>query len=124
MSHAKPIRYTEEVRPEDTERAQQTLTVTLFPDENKPAAVDFTGTCPRCDDQVHYREWLILVASSLRVNKTQMEAILAHLDEVGVDRSHGDETFDLTCSCDIAHPNRPKDKQGCGATFRVRVSWP
>lgn len=124
MSSSKPIRYSEEVRPEDTEAALQTLSVKLFPDETKPTAVEFTGNCPRCGDQIQAREWLIVVAGSLRLNGAQMEAIVSRLDELGVDRSKGDETFDLTCTCGVLHPHRPKDKQGCGARFRVRVTWP
>ena len=124
MANPKPIRYAEDVRPADTERARETLTVALFPNETKPVAVDFTGNCPRCGDPIQYREWLSVVAGSLRLNNAQMEAIASHLDELGVDRSRGDETIDLTCSCSIEHPRRPKEKQGCGARFRVRVTWP
>jgi hypothetical protein len=124
MSSSNPIRYSEEVRSEDTDNALRTLSVKLFPDESKPTAVEFTGTCPRCGDQIQAREWLIVVAGALRLNDAQMEALASRLDEVGVDRSRGDQTFDLSCTCSALHPSRPKDKHGCGARFRVRVTWP
>ncbi len=124
MSHAKPIGYSEEIRAEDTKKALETITVSLFPNETKPKAVDFQGACPRCGDPLQIRQWLIVVAGALKLNDRQMEAIASKLDELGVDRSEGDETFDLTCSCEVAHPHRPKEKHGCGARFRVRVTWP
>jgi hypothetical protein len=119
-----PIRYSEDIRAEDTEKALETVTVSLFPNEASPKAVDFQGTCPRCGDPIQIRQWLIVVAGALKMNDKQLEALASKLDELGVDRSRGDETFDLTCSCESAHPQRPKEKHGCGSRFRVRVTWP
>lgn len=119
-----PIPYARDIRPEDTAEAMKTIAAALFPSETQPWAIDFQGTCPRCGDGIQIRKWIIAVAGALKVNDKQMEALGAELDKLGVDRSTGDETFDLTCSCDVDHPNRPRDKQGCGARFRVRVTWP
>jgi hypothetical protein len=123
MAKAKLIRYAEDARPEDTERAFETVKPSLFPNETKPVAIDFSGTCPRCGHPIQHREWLVAVAGSLRVNNKQMEALLSHLDEIGIDLSRGDETIDITCPCDEEHPGRPENKRGCGARFRVRVTW-
>lgn len=124
MPGTKPIPYAGEIRPQDTERALQTVKPALFPNETRPWAVDFRGACPRCGDPIEIREWLIVVSGALKLNDRQKEALAAQLDELGVDRSRGDETFDLTCSCEVEHPHHPKDKRGCGARFRVRVTWP
>lgn len=97
MAKTKPIRYAEDIRPEDTERAIQTVKPSLFPNETKPLAIDFGGACPRCGDPIQHREWLVAVAGSLRLNNIQMEALASHLDEIGVDLSRGDQTIDLTC---------------------------
>jgi hypothetical protein len=124
MPTARLITYAEDVRAEDTQRAMQTVTVALVPDEAAPVAVEFSGNCPRCEHPIESREWLVSVAASLRVNDQQMSALVSQLGKLGVDLSRGDETFDLVCSCNQVHPDRPKDKQGCGARFRVRVVWP
>jgi hypothetical protein len=121
---ANPIAYTEEIRARDTEKALDTVHAKLFPNEERPWAIDFTGTCPRCGDPIEIRQWIVVVAGALKMNDTQRQAMAAHLDQLGIDRSQGDETFDLTCTCEAAHPQRPKDKHGCGARFRVRVTWP
>ena len=124
MSTPKPITYCEDIRPHDTEKALDTVTVKLVPDEAKPWAVDFGGTCPRCDDAIQIRQWLVAVSGALKLNDAQMEALAAQLNTLGVDRSNGDHSFDLTCPCTVEHPHTPKDKRGCGARFRVRVTWP
>ena len=124
MPGTRAIPYAEDIRPQDTEKALETVQATLFPDETNPWGIDFQGTCPRCGDPIQSRQWLIVVAGALKMNDMQREALASHLDQLGIDRSSGDETFDLTCSCDVEHPHRPKDKHGCGARFRVRVTWP
>jgi hypothetical protein len=124
MARTKPIPYSEDVRPEDTARALETVNATLFPNETKPWAIDFKGTCPRCGDAIEIRQWIVVVAGALRMDDSQMEALSAELDKLGVDRSSGDETFDLICSCSANHPHHPADTSGCGARFRVRVGWP
>lgn len=120
----KPLPYAGDVRPQDTEKALETVKVALFPNETNPWAIDFQGTCPRCAHRIQIREWIVVVAGALKLNDKQMEALASRLDELAVDRSRGDETFDLTCSCDVEHPHHPKDKHGCGSRFRVRVTWP
>lgn len=124
MSSTEPIPYAGDVRPQDTERALETVTVALFPNETNPLAIDFHGTCPRCGDRIQVRRWLVAVAGSLKMNDKQMEALASHLNTLGVDSSRGDETFDLSCSCDVEHPHHLPGQQGCGARFRVRVTWP
>jgi hypothetical protein len=119
-----PIVYSAEVRPQDTQMAMKTVQVSLFPNETKPVAIDFAGTCPRCGDAIRHREWIVVVAGAMRLNDMQREALSMHLDTIGVDRSHGDQTVDLICTCAEPHPKRPKDKQGCGSRFRLRVIWP
>jgi hypothetical protein len=119
-----PIAYTEEIRARDTEKALETVQAKLFPNEERPWAIDFSGTCPRCGDPIEIRQWIVVVAGALKLNDAQRQAMAAHLDQLGIDRSQGDETFDLTCTCEAAHPQRPKDKHGCGARFRVHVTWP
>jgi hypothetical protein len=120
----KLIAYSEDIRIQDTEKALETISVALFPNDNNPVAIDFKGTCPRCRHPIQMREWLIAVAGALKINDNQREAIATRLDEIGIDLSSGDETFDLTCSCDVGHPKCPKDRRGCGSRFRVRVTWP
>lgn len=124
MPDTKPIPYAEDVRPQDTDRAVNTVKVALFPNETSPWAVDFRGSCPRCGDRIEIRQWLVAVVGALKMNEKQMEALASHLDHLGVDRSRGDETFDLMCRCDTEHPHHPPDSCGCGARFRVRVTWP
>jgi hypothetical protein len=120
----KPIRYSEGVRPEDTKEAMKTVTAALFPNEAKPYAVNFGGKCPRCKHETASRKWLFGVAAALKVNEKQMEDLAKALEQSGSEASSGDETFDLTCACTADHPMRPADKLGCGARFRVRVTWP
>lgn len=124
MTAKKPLVYSEDVRPEDTKAAMRTVTVALIPDENSPYAVNFGGQCPRCNHDTASRKWLIAVAPALKVNDKQMEALAKVLRESGTETSSGDESFDLTCACTEEHPKRPADKQGCGAKYRVRVTWP
>jgi hypothetical protein len=125
MAHpARPIPYSTDVRPEDTERAISTIMPALVPDESHPHAVEFSGSCPRCGDPFHHREWLVAVAGAAKLNDDQRSDLAKRLAELGVDQSRGDETFDLTCNCGVAHPRRPAGRHGCGARFRVRVSWP
>ena len=119
-----PIPFDEGIRQADTDRAMQTLKPALIPDDAKPWAIDFSGTCPRCGDAISMRRWLFAVTGAVKMTDQEREALARTLDAHGWDRSRGDETFDLECSCSAAHPGRPKDRLGCGARFRVRVSWP
>ena len=77
MSSAKPISYAEDIRQPDTERALETLTVALFPNETSPTAIDFQGTCPRCGDPIQIRRWIVAVAGALKLNDKQMEVLSA-----------------------------------------------
>ena len=86
MSTPKPIEYSEDIRSQDTEKALHTVTVQLFPDEAKPWAVDFRGTCPRCGDAIEIRQWLVAVSGLLKLNDKQMEALAAREREVAVAR--------------------------------------
>lgn len=124
MNSSKPLPYSAIVRQQDTDRAVDTVTVALYPNESRPKAVDFGGSCPRCGHAVQEREWLVAVAAATKMTDQQREALIDRLDEMGLDRSSGDLQFDLTCECGEDHPDRPADKQGCGASFRVRVTWP
>jgi hypothetical protein len=120
MASVKLIPYSEEVRAADTENAMKTVKAALYPTDDNPIAVDFSGTCPRCGCALAQpREWLVAVAGSLKTNEKQLRALAEQLDN-----ANGDETFDLKCTCASAHPKRPDGKQGCGATFRLRVVWP
>jgi hypothetical protein len=120
----RPIPYVEGIR-EDEERALETVKVSLFPNETSPVAIDFHGTCPRCGDELQPdRQWLVAVAGVRELNDEQIEALASDLDALGIDTSHGDEPFELICSCNVKHPHGPPEKQGCGARFRVRVVWP
>lgn len=117
--------YDEEVRSDDASRAMDTITATLFPGDESPLAVNLAGTCPRCGDALPgERRWLVAMAPAAKMNDRQRKQLAAELGELGVDLSHGDETFPLTCRCDGNHPGRPKDKKGCGAKFNIRVRWP
>lgn len=124
MTHPSPVPYSTTIRPEDTQRAMQTVTATLYPDETRPKAVDFAGTCPRCGHAIASREWLIAVKAAAKMTAEQYEQLIDALDSLDIDRSTGDVQFDLTCRCTESHKGRPADKQGCGASFRVRVTWP
>jgi hypothetical protein len=124
VARERRIEYDDTVRPADTEMALKTVKPALFPDETRAWAVDFSGQCPRCGDDIHAREWLVAVAGARRVNDQQMEQIAAQLDELGLHQPSGDESFDVTCSCAVHHPGAPELTEGCGARFRVRVIWP
>jgi len=123
VSQRKPVRYSDAVRPEDTEKAATSLTATLVPDDARPLAIDFGGSCPRCSDPIQVREWLVVVAGALKMNTKQMQSLASTLVDRGSISQHGEETFDLTCSCGIVHPDRPDGKIGCGARFSVQASW-
>ena len=73
MPNPKPIRYAEDVQPQDTQRALETVKVSLFPNETKPVAIDFEGRFPRCGDPIRSREWRVVVAGALKLNNKQME---------------------------------------------------
>ncbi len=122
MTVKKPIAYSETIRPEDTSRAMETITPSLLPSDTKVWAIKFSGACPRCGDHVEAREWLVAVSGSRQVSDNEMKEIAEQIKIPGV--PSGDETFDLTCSCTVDHADRPRDKRGCGARFRVRVAWP
>jgi hypothetical protein len=77
MPNPKPIRYAEYIQPQDTQRALETVKVSLFPNETKPVAIDFEGRCPRCGDPIRSREWLVVVAGALKLNNKQMEDLAA-----------------------------------------------
>lgn len=124
MKRTQPVPYSADVRPGDTARAMTTITPLLVPNEREPVAVEFAGHCPRCGDPFSAREWLVTVAGGIRLNDLQREALVRSMREAGIDFASGDLSFDLTCDCDGAHPNRPKDTRGCGSRFRVRVTWP
>lgn len=103
----------------------ETVTATLFPTDESPLAVDLTGTCPRCNDALPgERRWLVAVAPATKMNDRQRKQLAAELENLGVDLSTGDETFQITCGCDGNHPGRPEDKKGCRARFNIRVRWP
>jgi hypothetical protein len=119
-----PIRYDETICPEDTEKAKLTVVPTLFPNENSPLAIDFGGTCPHCGHNTETREWIVVVSGMLKMNHQQLQGLATALQTQGVNRSQGDETFDLACSCDTHHPGCPPGKKGCGARYRTRVIWP
>jgi hypothetical protein len=120
----KPRKYDPTVRPADTERAMSTITPALIPTESKPFAIEFRGTCPRCDHPFSARKWIVAVAGSLKMSDDQRQQLIERLDELGVDLSQGDETFDLICDCSEKHGGQPESARGCGARFRVRVTWP
>jgi hypothetical protein len=124
MAHRRPIRYSEDIRPEDTQRALSTVIPSLFPDDKGAWAVDFAGRCPRCDDDlVSIRKWVVSISGAARIDDRTMEALVAVApDDLG--RPDGDETFDLRCSCTADHPGRSRGQSGCGSRFRVRVTWP
>jgi hypothetical protein len=124
MAQRSPIRYSEDIRAEDTQRALSTVVPSLFPNEKGVWAVDFGGKCPRCDDDlVTSRKWVVSISGAGRIDDHTMEALVAVAPEE-LARPDGDETFDLRCSCTTAHPGRRHDQAGCGSRFRVRVTWP
>ena len=115
--------YSEEVREDDTRAAKETVQARLYPSEDQPFAIDFGGTCPRCDHAISDRKVLVGILGAGRMNARKRRHHLADLKRRG-DLSEGDHTFDLICSCTAAHTNRPPEKVGCGARFRVRAQWP
>src|SRR5690348_6019414 len=124
MAVHKPIAYSTDIRPEDTERAEKTVTASLFPNEQTPYAIDFAGRCPRCGDPIEARHWLVAVSAGLRVTTPELESLAQEFLAKNALTDTGDIAVDLDCSCGIEHPNRPKDVTGCGAHFRIRVTWP
>jgi hypothetical protein len=123
MPAPKAISYSEEIRQQDTDKARETVLPALYPNEAKPLAMDFGGKCPRCAHAIQSRLWFVTVSAILELNDEQKEAMASRLLE-GADLSHGDQHFDLTCSCGEPHLHRPDGKVGCGARFRVHVTWP
>jgi hypothetical protein len=117
------VLYSEETQIDNAE-AMRTITPTLVPNETEPLAIDFTGTCPRCGDELPaLRRWLVVVTPATKANDRQRKRLAAQLAKLGVDLSHGDETFELTCWCNASHRRRPEGKAGCGVSFKVRVTW-
>lgn len=121
---SRPLPYTREISPQDTQRAAEVLTPELVPNEVKPRMIRFSGSCPRCNDPMKVEHPLFLVRGSTDVTREQTDAIMDELDRLGIDRSSGDESVDLECACGIAHPGSPKDSPNCGSRFRIRVVWP
>lgn len=122
---AKEISYSGEIMAEDTEKAMTSIEPTLIPTEAAPYAVDFAGECPRCGHGFHYRAWFVAIAGAARMSDEQRRALAEEITALAPEHfGSGDETFDLVCDCEANHPNRPKDKTGCGAGFRLRVVWP
>jgi hypothetical protein len=119
-----PIAYCAEIRPEDTERAQKTVTASLFPNEQAPYAIDFSGKCPRCGDNFESRHWLFAVSSGLRSTTLELETFARNFLAKNTLTDTGDITVELDCACNVDHPNRPEDVSGCGARFRIRATWP
>lgn len=119
----KPIPYSAEIRPEDTERAQKTVNATLFPTEQAPYAIDFSGKCPRCEDDFETRHWLVAVSAGLRLSALDMESFMRDYFEKNKLTDAGDITVDLDCTCSVEHPNHPKGVIGCGSRFRMRPTW-
>jgi hypothetical protein len=117
---AKPIPYSDEIRPEDTENAMKTVAVQMFPDEIKPYAVDYGGKCPRCADDIQGRQPIVAVAGAIRMSEDEIRNFMRDQEE----QPSGDESFDVTCQCGVAHPKTPKDVRGCGARFTLRAVWP
>jgi hypothetical protein len=61
MSSAQPLPYSNEPRPEDTEKAWQILHISMSPNDAYPLAVNFSGNCPRCGHSIQIRKWLSAV---------------------------------------------------------------
>jgi hypothetical protein len=119
------LRYSEEPREEYESQALHTIKPSLYPDDAEPLAVDLAGTCPRCEHGLPAaRRWLVAVSPITKLNDRDRRRLAADLRAAGVDLSHGDETFELSCQCDEEHPGRPEGRKGCGATFDLRVVWP
>lgn len=124
MATDNAVEYSIAVRPEDTDRARSTISVSFFPDDDRPWAVDLAGVCPRCDHpQPQTRHWVVAVAGASKFNPAQRKKVEAEFVDLGIDLTSGDESFDLRCGCGEKHKHRPRGKAGCGAAYRVRVVW-
>lgn len=124
MPRRNSIPYSEDTRPEDTQQALLTVDPSLFPSDDGVWAVDFAGKCPRCaDDLLPTRKWVVTISGAGWIDDRTMEALVAAAPD-GLGRATGDETFDLRCSCMQPHTGRTVQQLGCGARFRVRVTWP
>ena len=119
------MRYVENSQGSYRLRAAETIVPSLYPDDQEPLAVDLTGTCPRCGHaMVPLRRWFVVISPATKLNERERRKLTAELRAAGVDLSQGDESFELTCSCEEGHARRPIDRKGCGASFDVRVVWP
>jgi hypothetical protein len=80
------------------------------------------GTCPYCEDHLHYTESLTAVTEG-------SEGILPSGGGGGGARLDGDgeptyEEFTVTCGCSETHEGDPKKGTGCGTSFRISVLTP
>jgi hypothetical protein len=124
MANDKPIPYSSDVREQDTLKARETVGASLFPDEHSPVAIDFKGACPRCGHATACRAWLVAVSGALRLTADDALKVASYVASLRRAPSTGDQTFDISCACNVEHPKHPPDTSGCGAKFRLRVAWP
>jgi hypothetical protein len=79
------------------------------------------GTCPYCEDHLHYTDSLTAVTEG-------SEGILppsgGGRDRLAADGEPIYEEFTVTCGCSEAHEGDPKKGTGCGTSFRVSVLIP
>jgi hypothetical protein len=82
------------------------------------------GTCPYCDDHLHYTDSLTAVTEG-------SEALLGGgggggIGTEGIEspREPQYDEFTVTCGCSEPHEGDPEKETGCGTSFRISVLVP
>lgn len=101
---------------EMSEEAYAELAAASFSGERiEGGSVVLRGPCPRCG---HIMEYLI----SAEVVKSALPWPLSRLQRASRPGAGDAGTETLTCQCEAAHPHRPQNFLGCGASWRLGVT--
>ncbi|WP_298462587.1 hypothetical protein [uncultured Cellulomonas sp.] len=121
MSHG-PEPYAVGNDPRWNERAAQSATVDLDPDEDDPMAIIVTGPCPRCTHESAHVEPLLLYSNLQdRLRSPGSDVLRLALEKAaGVSRRR---EVEVICACGTPHPSTPQGARGCGASWVLDVSW-
>ena len=102
------------------EFAAQNCRVRLVPDERDPEAIIIEGPCARCRHETLFHEPTVayrdLSFAPIR-DRLLRRSLLAAAAEVRV------RDVEVICDCRQVHPEPPPGKQGCGASWTLRVEW-
>lgn len=118
----KPLKYTDKVDAAWSANAVHTFQVTSIPDSD-PIVLDLDGRCPRCQDAMQDRHWLIAFSGVSSMTLDSAVQAREALRKTGVmDGPLLPAEFSVQCCCKIKHPD-PLGRtglSGCGAIWRMR----